>query len=96
MGTIRFNLNHRDVQVEPRPGESLLQTLRGRCGILSTKDGCEPQGQCGCCLALVDGRPLVTCAVPAAKVEGKAVVTLEGRRVFSSRNGDGASSMTFW
>jgi xanthine dehydrogenase molybdenum-binding subunit len=44
------------------PGESLLDALRERCGITSLKDGCQPQGQCGCCLALVDGRPLVTCA----------------------------------
>ena len=75
---MRFKLNDREVDVTPRPGESLLETLRERCGILSTKDGCEPQGQCGCCLALVDGRPLVTCAIPAMKAEGRSVVTLEG------------------
>ncbi len=36
------------------------------------------QGQCGCCLALVDGKPKVTCAIPATKAEGKDLLTLEG------------------
>jgi xanthine dehydrogenase molybdenum-binding subunit len=78
LSTLRFTLNGRPVAVEPRPGESLLACLRERCGILSTKNGCEPQGQCGCCLALVDGRALVTCALPAERAAGAEVVTLEG------------------
>jgi len=39
------------VHVEVREGETLLETLRTRCGVMSIKDGCQPQGQCGCCLA---------------------------------------------
>ena len=77
-GTLRFTLNGRAVEVEPRQGESLLQVLRDRCGVISTKDGCAPQGQCGCCLALVGGRPLTTCAMPASKANGAEIVTLEG------------------
>jgi len=76
--TIEFTLNGRPVTVEPRADESLLETLRERCGIRSTKDGCSPQGQCGCCLAMVGGRAVVTCAMPAAKAAGKEIVTLEG------------------
>ncbi|MEK6769465.1 MAG: selenium-dependent xanthine dehydrogenase [Gemmatimonadota bacterium] len=75
---IQFTLNGRTQQVAPRPGESLLETLRERCGITSPKDGCSPQGQCGCCLALVDGNPKVTCAMPAGAADGKEVLTLEG------------------
>ncbi len=78
MTTIRFTLNGKPREVEARPGEPLLEVLRNRCGIISTKDGCSPQGQCGCCLALVDGMPKVTCAVPAEKAEGKEILTLEG------------------
>jgi xanthine dehydrogenase molybdenum-binding subunit len=76
--TVRFTLNDRPVAIEPAPGESLLDALRERCGIMSVKDGCQPQGQCGCCLALIDGRPLVTCATGAERVEGREVLTLEG------------------
>jgi len=76
--TIRFKLNGRDVETQARDGETLLETLRERCGILSTKNGCSPQGQCGACLALVDGRAVVTCAQPTHKAEGKEILTLEG------------------
>ena len=54
--TLNFTLNGQPRTVDPKPGESLLDCLRERCDILSTKDGCQPQGQCGCCLALVDGK----------------------------------------
>jgi xanthine dehydrogenase molybdenum-binding subunit len=76
--TIEFELNGQPTSVDAREGESLLETLRNRCEILSPKDGCQPQGQCGCCLVLIDGLPKVSCVVPAAKVEGKEVLTLEG------------------
>ena len=62
---IEFVLNGTPWRVEPRPDERLLETLRERCGITSLKDGCSPQGQCGCCVALVDGLPKTTCAMPA-------------------------------
>ncbi len=75
---MELTVNGRLVEVTPAPGESLLTTLRERCGVTSVKDGCAPQGQCGCCLALVGGRAVVTCATPAEKAAGKEVVTLEG------------------
>ena len=78
MQTIEFTLNGEARSVTIRPGESLLETLRTRCGVYSTKDGCQPQGQCGCCLTLIDGLPKVSCAVPAERVAGKSVLTLEG------------------
>ncbi len=78
MATITFELNGTAVELDPREGESLLESLRERCGVRSTKDGCAPQGQCGSCLALVDGKAITTCALPVAKVAGKQVLTLEG------------------
>ena len=75
---MEFFLNGMARTVTPAPGESLLDSLRNRCGVTSVKDGCQPQGQCGCCLALVDGQPKVSCLVDANKVGGKQVLTLEG------------------
>ncbi len=75
---LQLTVNGTPHELEPAPGESLLTALRERCGVLSVKDGCSPQGQCGCCLALVDGRAVVTCAMPVSKAAGKEVVTLEG------------------
>ena len=75
---IEFVLNGTTHRVEPRPGEWFLETLRERCGITSLKDGCSPQGQCGCCVALVEGVAKTTCAMRARVANGKRIVTLEG------------------
>ncbi len=60
------------------PEESLLSVLRERLGLTSVKDGCAPQGQCGCCTVLVDGEARVACVTPAARVSGRNVTTVEG------------------
>ncbi len=75
---VEFELNGEVVRIDPAPGESLLDALRERLGTTSVKDGCSPQGQCGCCLALVDGEPKVSCATRAEGCGGKKIVTLEG------------------
>ena len=74
---IRFRLNGVDVDV-PDDGSSLLAVLREQLGVTSAKDGCSPQGQCGCCTVLVDGASRVACVTPARRVGGRDVTTLEG------------------
>jgi aerobic-type carbon monoxide dehydrogenase small subunit (CoxS/CutS family) len=73
-----FTCNGRAVLVVAPADESLLLVLRERLGILSVKDGCAPQGQCGCCTVLVDGEPRVACVTPIARVAGRSVTTVEG------------------
>ena len=58
--------------------EHLLDALRLEAGITSTKDGCAPSGQCGCCTVLIDGKARVACVTGLDKVEGAEVTTLEG------------------
>ncbi len=62
----------------PDGGASLLEVLRDRLGLRSAKDGCSPQGQCGCCTVLVDGQPRVSCVTPARRVAGRSITTLDG------------------
>ena len=75
---MQFSCNGDQVEVEAAPGESLLSVLREQLGVVSPKDGCAPQGQCGCCTVLVDGEPRVACVTPATRVAGRAVLTAEG------------------
>lgn len=52
--------------------------LRAQCGVRSAKDGCSPQGQCGCCTVWVDGAPRVACVTPVRRMTGRQITTLEG------------------
>ncbi|MFY9571322.1 MAG: selenium-dependent xanthine dehydrogenase [Blastocatellia bacterium] len=75
---IEFTLNGAARAAEAEDGTSLLEVLRDNCGLISPKDGCSPQGQCGCCTVIVDGKAVVSCAMPARSVSGRTVLTLEG------------------
>ena len=78
MKTVTFTLNGQRRQIEVWPDEPLLDVLRDTFKLKSVKAGCGPQKECGCCLALIDGLPKVTCAVRIEQVEGRSVTTLEG------------------
>ena len=54
---------------------TLLDALREDLGLTSLKDGCSPQGQCGCCTVLVDGVARVACVTPVRRVAGRSVTT---------------------
>ena len=71
-----FTLNGSEVSVSD--GISLLDVLREELGCRSVKDGCSPQGQCGCCTVWVDDLPRVACVTPVRRVAGRHVTTLEG------------------
>src|SRR5918998_370904 len=77
VGTVvSFSLNGATVTVGEHP--HLLAALREELEVTSPKDGCSPSGQCGCCTVLVDGKAVVSCNLPLAKVAGSSIVTLEG------------------
>ncbi|MEZ5270907.1 MAG: molybdopterin cofactor-binding domain-containing protein [Ilumatobacteraceae bacterium] len=74
---VEFVLNGTPVSVrDDHP--HLLAALREELGVTSPKDGCSPSGQCGCCTVHIDGKAVVSCQQPVAKVAGKSVLTLEG------------------
>src|ERR1700676_2946393 len=78
MPKAKFNLNGKSVDVPYEPGMHLLEVLREQCGIVSPKNGCAPEGTCGCCAVLVDGRPVLSCLRKPEQMAGRDVVTLEG------------------
>jgi CO/xanthine dehydrogenase Mo-binding subunit/aerobic-type carbon monoxide dehydrogenase small subunit (CoxS/CutS family) len=75
---IKFTLNGKLTVASYEPGMHFLEVLREECGIVSAKDGCAPEGACGCCAILVDGRPVLACLRKPEQMEGLQVVTLEG------------------
>ncbi len=73
--TVEFSVN--DVGVSVPATGSLLDALREELRFHSVKDGCSPQGQCGCCTVWVDGQPRVSCVTPVTRVRGRSVTTIE-------------------
>ena len=78
MPVLELTLNAQKVSVDYEHGASLLEMLRESCGLTAAKDGCSPQGFCGCCTVLVDGKPALACLTKAERVAGREVTTLEG------------------
>lgn len=76
MANVFFTLNGTAVSVNSQG--TLLTALRDHLRISSVKDGCAPQGQCGCCTVWVDGDPRVSCVTPIQRVQGRVVTTVEG------------------
>ena len=73
---INLKLNGRAVSASVRPDTPLLDLLRDQ-GCYSVKRGCETSN-CGACTVLLDGRPVLSCSVLAARADGRTVQTLEG------------------
>ncbi|HTA67459.1 MAG TPA: selenium-dependent xanthine dehydrogenase [Bryobacteraceae bacterium] len=78
MPKVNFTLNGQAISVTYGSGMQFLEVLREECNILSPKNGCAPEGACGCCAILVDGQPVLACLRKPEHMEGRDVVTLEG------------------
>ncbi len=74
---MELTVNGSTVEVDD-PSWSLLDVLRHQLGLISVKDGCSPQGQCGCCTVMVDGQARVACVTPVRRIRGRSVITVEG------------------
>lgn len=75
--TIRFVLNGDPVEIAARPDERFVDLLRDRLGLPGAKVGCGI-GRCGSCTVLVDGVAMNGCLLPAYRLEGRNVTTIEG------------------
>ena len=69
-------LNEKKMHDEIEPGMMLLDYVRQK-GCYSVKCGCETSN-CGLCTVWLDEKPVLSCTVPAARVEGRRITTLEG------------------
>jgi len=74
---ISFEINGEKVKIYDDPALSLLHLLRSRFNLTGTKEGCG-KGECGACTVLLDGYAVNSCLVPAGKLEGRKVLTIEG------------------
>lgn len=77
MARVSFKLNGEKVELDVKPNELLINTIRDRLGVKSVKYGCGI-GECGACTVLVDGEPVLSCLTLTVDVNGREVITVEG------------------
>ncbi|HWM80237.1 MAG TPA: (2Fe-2S)-binding protein [Methylomirabilota bacterium] len=77
MIAIDFTLNGRPSRIEVPVHWTALDLLRDGLALNGTKYGCG-EGVCGTCTVLLDGEPVRSCLVLAARLRGSAVLTVEG------------------
>ncbi len=73
---IKFILNGKKIATEIGADTILLDLLR-KYKCYSVKRGCETSN-CGLCTVFLDDKPVLSCSIPAARVDGRNVTTLEG------------------
>lgn len=77
MHKISLTLNGSPATAEVPSNRLLVELLREDLNLTGTHVGCDT-GQCGACVALLDGKSVKTCAVLAVQANGASLVTIEG------------------
>ena len=80
---IKMNLNGKDIEALIEPDMLLLDFLPPP-GCLSVKRGCDTSN-CGLCTVLADDKPILSCSVLAARMDGHQIITLEGMQEEAQR-----------
>lgn len=70
-------INDVDVALEVNGSDTLLTSLRDRLGLTGTKLGCNA-GECGACTVIIDGKAACSCLIPAWRMAGSVIYTIEG------------------
>ena len=77
--TVSFRLNDGDVSLDVPAERRLLDILRSDLGQGGTPEGCG-RGSCGSCYVFLDGEVVSSCLIPAFRVQGRRVTTIERLR----------------
>jgi carbon-monoxide dehydrogenase small subunit len=72
-----FILNGEDVVVRTDADIRLIDILRNSFGLLGAKCGCLC-GKCGACTVIFNGAATQSCLIPALRIRGSEIITIEG------------------
>ena len=72
---IKLKLNGKAISAQIDADTILLDFLREK-GCYSVKRGCDTSN-CGLCTVLMDGKPILSCCMLAARADGHSIQTLE-------------------
>ena len=75
--TLHFILNGEDMEINAEANQRLTGILREHFGLFSSKPGCL-HGSCGACSVIFNGTISPSCLIPAFRLQGGEIITLEG------------------
>ena len=75
--TIHFILNGEDMEIHAEANQRLIGILREHFGLTASKSGCL-HGNCGACSVIFNGAVSPSCLIPAFRLQGSEIITLEG------------------
>jgi carbon-monoxide dehydrogenase small subunit len=75
--TLGFTLNGEEVVIKVEPTQRLVDIIREEFGLIGAKSSCH-SGFCGCCTVILDGVVSSSCIVPAFRLRGANIITIEG------------------
>jgi isoquinoline 1-oxidoreductase alpha subunit len=74
---LSMKVNRKTYSVDVEPETPLLWVIRDSIGLTGTKFSCG-KALCGACTVHVNGKPVRSCVVPASRVVGQEITTIEG------------------
>ena len=74
---LTLKVNGEEHEVWTSVHKTLLEVLREELRLTGTKHGCE-LGECGACVVLIDGQPMLSCLTLPIAVQGQEIMTVEG------------------
>ena len=72
-----FTVNEKSQHVEADPSTPLIYVLRNYLGFTGVRYGCGLE-QCGSCMVLIDGEPVLSCVRAVSEFDGQNITTVEG------------------
>ncbi|MEM9774351.1 MAG: molybdopterin cofactor-binding domain-containing protein, partial [Chloroflexota bacterium] len=74
---MKTTINQKEYEFDLQPNAAAVDVIRDKVGLTGTKFVCG-SGVCGACTVLVDNNPMCSCLLPASRLDGKSVTTVEG------------------
>lgn len=74
---LTFTVNGKEKTLDVEPTKRLLDIIRDDLDLKGTKEGCG-EGECGTCSVIMNGTVVCSCLVPAVKIDGADITTIEG------------------
>ncbi len=74
---ITLKVNGHTQRIDVEPDTPLLYALRNDLALNGAKFGCG-LGQCGACMVLLEGKPVMSCVIPVSVVQNREITTVEG------------------